>query len=94
MGWNNSPPLFCAITETIANITNVALNQPKDTSTLHLLDTEASKFNICTHSANVPTQIVPWDPSLLTTTLPVKYADAFVNDFVGLAQHPHLSRVH
>ncbi len=37
MGWKNSPPLYCAVTKTITDLTNAALCHPLDTTPQHAL---------------------------------------------------------
>ena len=48
MGWNNSPPIFCTVTETVSDLDNAALlcNQP---SCKHKLD-DCAKSVVMTNS--------------------------------------------
>ncbi len=94
MGWKNSFPLFCAITKTIADITNAALCQTYNTAPPHVLDTAVSQFDALTHDSQLDTPTMPQDPSLLLQANPIKYVVVIVDDFVGVAQNPHLSHIH
>ena len=101
MGWKNSPPVFSAATETIADLANARLRSPDYEPTSHALDDLAE--DVAPACARPPR---PWpntksavavprerDPSLPGDTPPLQYADIFVDDFISLAQRPFLRRV-
>ena len=102
MGWKESPPYFCAFTETIADVANERLQasayQPKP----HHLDELANAVRTepphkPARSASTPVKSVEVpsvrDPSLPTNAPPLQYIDIFVDDFISLGQAPFLRRV-
>lgn len=98
MGWTQSPPAFCAVTETIADVANARLRHHTK-STRHRLDALAD-----TPAPEVvprhPHQLLPPPyPSHTTSTAapdspptfklhrrPLQIVDVFVDDFIGAAQ--------
>ena len=101
MGWRNSPPAFSTVTETIADVTNERLQREQYVPPAHPLDQMAAEVVLLPH-ANIPPAPpasvavdVPAsrDPCLPCTGKPLQYVDVFVDDFIGLAQDPHLPRV-
>jgi hypothetical protein len=92
MGWTNSPPVFSTATETIADIaiTRLSLGWLPPS---HPLDDLATSVSALPHKAYwgskstlLPEPYPARDPSLPILGTPVAYVDAFVDDFVGLAQ--------
>ena len=85
MGWVESPPFFCAVTETVADLANSRLS--RNQVPYHRLENEAIRTAPVT---KVPTLItpppVPFRPSQRMRTTPVGSIDVFVDDFLGLAQ--------
>jgi hypothetical protein len=87
MGWRDSPPYFCAFTETAVDLTNTALANCAP-STPHPLE-HASQ-----HSPHTPIQ----EPTYHLSTVfpptpgahlaPLAYSDVYIDDFIGLAQIP------
>jgi len=100
MGWAESPPYFCAATETVADLANSRLQDPSHVPEEHHLDdlahaTPAENAVPTTHASSsavaVPTER---DPCLQrSSTTPLQYVDIFVDDFVSAAQKPFLRRV-
>ena len=94
MGWKNSPPIFSAATETIADLTNQRLRLGNVHNVPHHLDELADSVEPEPPDeppppvADVPSLAVPRerDPSLRPGTTPLSYVDIFVDDFIGLAQ--------
>ena len=93
MGWVNSPPYFCAFTESIADITNTQLHQSRHTR--HLPQPEHRLSFIADHPDNEPPLPLPscqlpmWSrpPFLPRPTLtPLAYVDIYVDDFIALGQ--------
>ena len=85
MGWTESPPYFCAATETIADLANTALQQPTQLGP-HRLEGHA-------YPKHVPTQadLTPLPPNRQDNlhTSPLQYVDVYLDDIVGLVQgHP------
>jgi hypothetical protein len=83
MGWGQSPPYFCAFTETIADLADAALHSTHDFSE-HPLE-------LISQAHAVP--VNPFEPTILrppTAPLhrPLSLVDVYVDDFIGLAQHP------
>lgn len=102
MGWKNSPPIFSTATETIADIANMRLSNPKYHPKRHHLDDMAAAVTLpdaptaSSHQPNVSVAVpVPTssDPCLPSTGPPLQYNDIFVDDFISLAQKPFLFRV-
>jgi len=101
MGWKNSPPVFSAATETVADLANAKLRQPTYAAPPHPLDDLAEEVApartrpptpplASSIAVDVP---VARDPSLPTEGPPLQYNDIFVDDFISLAQRPFLRRV-
>ena len=105
MGWSNSPPAFCAPTDTIADLSNQHLSQPLsprphklDTLAMpldRLVDTTATAAGttVNEHSTSIavplPTSPDPHLPQFQQHTKPKSYVDVFVDDFISLAQGSH-----
>lgn len=84
MGWKLSPPHFCAVTETIADITNARIKQDSKEQKLHKLDERANLIEVkqgTTTSLNIKR-----DPNLPSLDKPQAMTEIFVDDFVLLAQ--------
>lgn len=100
MGWKNSPPIFSAATETIADLANQRLRQGEVHNAPHHLDELAESVQpeppaqTVAPVASVPTLAVPSerDPSLKVNSAPLGYVDIFVDDFIALAQESGNSR--
>ena len=95
MGWKNSPPIFCAATETVADLANEALRA--HTQTLpHKLDNRAEAIRVePAPSLNKQLGALPMDPYLgIKNSQLLQYVDVFVDDFLGLAQGPRHHRRH
>lgn len=103
MGWAESPPYFCAATETIADITNTRLADESYCPPEHPLDAIAASVKVedapraprqnpgCTTAVDRPSEP---DPSLYgADSKPLQYVDIFVDDFISAAQNPFLNRV-
>jgi hypothetical protein len=91
MGWVESPPCFCAVTETITYLANQRLRTGDLTSQInHRLDSDADTY---TDDAPEP-QWWTQEPDLPASP-PLAQIDIYVNDFIGVAQgsHPFLERV-
>ena len=92
MGWKNSPPLFCAATETIADLANERIlknRHPKPHRLDDIADSLPPTDNI--HPPQVELAAVPLptqrDPFLHNPRRrPVAHIDVYVDDFCGLAQ--------
>lgn len=82
MGWAQSPPFFCAYTETIADLTN---SHPATSMHLRLHETQ-------THHLDLPHQL-HFHPTAITlgspTAPPISYTDVYINDFMVSTQRPH-----
>ena len=83
MGWTESPPAFSAVTETIADMVNSALESSDTIPRAHPLETTASTpvpLEAPLASDSFPIQdIGPLRP-------PLAYVDVYVDDFIKLAQ--------
>jgi hypothetical protein len=91
MGWVESPPHFCVVTETITDLANHRITSG-NLSQLeqHRLDTYADTYTV---DAEEPEW---WDSgNTMTQPPPIAQIDVYVDDFIGLAQgnRPHLERV-
>jgi len=81
MGWKLSPPHYCAVTETIANITNVRLNKGSKEHELHKLDERANAIKVDKTSLNIER-----DTNLPALDKPQVMTEIFVDHFLLLAQ--------
>ena len=85
MGWTQSPPYFCSLTETVADVANDTLqHRPEQIVEYHRLEEQAN-----TAPASPPES----KPTLSMDhnrqgyhQRPLAYIDVFVDDFLGLAQ--------
>ena len=108
MGWQNSPPYFSAVTETIADITNTNLGNPSYIPESHPLDELAAELDdtptadedrlpalLPREPCSTPSAVaapVVRDPSLPFPSTPLQYTDVYVDDFIPAAQRPFLRR--
>lgn len=99
MGWKNSPPIFCAATETIADVTNDRLRSsyqppqhPLDTLAASITSPPADHHDLASPPLPLPVPSTR-DPSLPSVPDPLQYIDVFVDDFISAAQRPFLRRV-
>ena len=93
MGWNNSPPIFCTATETVADLANEALRAHAPTLP-HKLDNRAEAVWV-KPAPSLKKQLgaLPRDPYLgRKNSQIIQYVDVFVDDFLGLAQGPRHRR--
>lgn len=94
MGWQNSPPLFCSATETIADVANRRLlqhHQPPGHRLEHVADTppEPLSLPVASRSTLPPSVPVPDrpDPHLALARRRAKaWVDVYMDDFIGVAQ--------
>ena len=82
MGWTESPPAFSAVTETVTDLINEALESSATMPPPHPMEAPASKLVPLTPSTPDPYQIVESGP----VRSPLAYVDVYVDDFVKLAQ--------
>jgi hypothetical protein len=80
MGWTYSPPHFCAFTETIADMTNTASLDYDP----HPLLTTTQLGEHLQHASFHPTATILGNAE----TLPLRYSDVYIDDFMVVAQHP------
>jgi len=93
MGWVESPPHFCAVTETVADLANDALARGDVPDTVHRLEAVAAS-PAPTYDVGEPA--VPMRHNQPTRHgRPLAYIDVFVDDFLGLANsnRGHRNRV-
>ena len=90
MGWVNSPPAFCAATETSADLTNAKIRQPEEPES-HVFDTMAQSqddtippcHKLSSDIPNIAQDLcLPQDGH----RKPLQYVDVFVDNFLALAQ--------
>jgi hypothetical protein len=99
MGWTQSPPAFCAVTETIADQANRRLRhrgsflcRPHPLERLASTPATASVNDVAMvppRSGLPPLPVLPVPPSnslLVPFHRPLRAVDVFVDDFIGLAQ--------
>ena len=87
MGWTESPPWFCAFTETVADLTNVDLRRNKRVPT-HPLE-EAAGVTDFAVVEDADVRPIPKSHKPLTYQRPLKKMEVFVDDFIGFGQdHP------
>jgi hypothetical protein len=99
MGWKNSPPYFCAVTETIADVTN-ARNMHHESPQCHPLDQLANTLPPATEDEQPHPTLVDSGTALPVPTSnhppsrankahhrrPLGKFDIYVDDFLGVAQ--------
>ena len=92
MGWKNSPPIFSAATETVADLANQEIRRGRAPSA-HPLDEAAEAVTPECPLEGAPRgggasaePDPPRDPSLPASGRPAAYVDVFIDDFVALAQ--------
>jgi hypothetical protein len=94
MGWKNSPPYFCAVTETVADVTN-ARNLHHERPSSHLLDqladSQPQQPETTPQEHPACTTAVPEPPHTHRSTRkhnsrPLAKFDIYVDDFLGIAQ--------
>jgi hypothetical protein len=101
MGWKNSPPYFCAITETVADVTNERIrhhHQPPRHRMDRVADsqgdsvkegrpaTTAQQPQLCTTAVPEPQPPPTSVPSAHHSRQPLGKFDIYVDDFMGTAQ--------
>lgn len=93
MGWTQSPPAFCAVTETIADLANHRLRRHINPANQHRLDELADSPS--TDAVRLPvslgdtaTSVPSPNPMLAAFSRPLRTVDVFVDDFIGAAQGP------
>ena len=84
MGWTQSPPYFCALTETVADLANDALKTSDYGTQPHRLDELADTEPPPT--ASRPATLHVDHNRRGYNRRPLAYIDVFVDDFLGLAQ--------
>ena len=95
MGWNNSPPICCTATDTVANLANEALRAHVPTLP-HKLDERAEAVLVePAPSLDKKLGALPRDHYLgRKNSQLLQYVDVFVDEFLGLAQGPRHRRCH
>ena len=99
MGWTQSPPAFCTVTETIADLTNFQLHRRRHWPP-HRLDALAdspsqdavSLPEPTPASATTATSLPPPNPLLPRLRRPLAAVDVFVDDFIAMSQPSTQSR--
>ena len=91
MGWTQSPPTFCAMSETIADVTNGRLKaKPSLPAEPHRLNQHAQTQDAFTGWAPVARDLPGCleQPAVSNSSykLPITHADVFVDDFILLGQ--------
>jgi hypothetical protein len=86
MGWADSPPYFCAVTETIADMANTPAYAASHTDThYNLHSTQASPHPLPAEPAYHPTATVLGQLG----QRPLRYTDVYLDDFMVLTQTPN-----
>ena len=93
MGWTLSPPHFCAVTETIADLANRSLANPLRLPKQHVMDDRAHAVNIHTAPSSLTRpSLASRNPAIPTRSSPLAAVDVFVDDLIALAQGPLAQR--
>ena len=83
MGWTESPPAFSAVTETIADLINEALEQDNSMPLSHVLENKAATVSPLLNS-------MATDPYPIFETGPIRppfaYVNVYVDNFIKLAR--------
>jgi len=89
MGWADSPPYFCAVTETIADMANTPAYAASHTATHKTLHTtQVSPQPLPSETAYHPTATVLGHRG----QRPLQYTDVYLDDFMVLTQTPNSLR--
>ena len=92
MGWTDSPPYFCAFTETIVDVCNDAIHANQFPPTVHPMEQLADQ-----HPAAPPTPAAgahnprPLYRPSATPSQPLAQMDVYVDDVIGMAQSTDLA---
>jgi hypothetical protein len=86
MGWKNSPPIFSAATETIADLTNLCIRSNIIPHHHHLNNAGEAIVSPNPAPCSTTPDVIPRDPSLPHTPTPLAYTDVYVDDFIAAAQ--------
>jgi hypothetical protein len=94
MGWTESPPYFCSVTETVADVANERLFRWRNPPSHHLeadADSSAPAPSLSDLASKViaPTAIslpLKPDPNIAHRKSMLAAIDIFVDDFIGIAQ--------
>jgi len=94
MGWLESPPAFCAMTETTADLANAVLDGKMDpiVTTAHRLDkVSETPETALIHTPTAPvgtdfTEVPSQETDSIKYQRPMRYWDVYVDDFLGLVQ--------
>jgi hypothetical protein len=100
MGWKNSPPYFCAITETLADVTNERIRRhqwpqrhrmdrladliPDDGVNHQTFETKTDRPILT--AVPLPTTSTSTRPAASYYNQPVRKFDIYIDDFLGMAQ--------
>ena len=96
MGWVLSPPYFCAVTETVADLANASM-QDLQHAPPHRLENLAqtipapeAKSTVQLTPPQTPVAVPlpdrPWQRAPTSTSAPLNYVDVYVDDFLVAAQ--------
>jgi hypothetical protein len=80
IGWVDSPKFLCALTETIANLTNQHTAALELATTIHHLDVAASTVPPPAAAQKTTRSLGPVKP-------PITYTDMYMDDFLVATQH-------
>ena len=88
MGWTQSPPAFCAVTETIADHANALLHKRRRFPHPRRLDALANTLAAAPPhlGLHATAPMLSRDPNIRPYALPLRAVDVFVDDFIGVAQ--------
>lgn len=90
MGWANSPPYFCAFTETGADIANM-FTEATDTLAVHPMESALQTLPMPTDMGRPPMAHEPH--SFHMAPNPLQYVDVYIDDFIAAAQRPSSERL-
>jgi hypothetical protein len=90
MGWVESPPHFCAVTETVSDLANEALATGADIPDHHRLEAAAESAPPMYNSE--PVEVPMTHNRLHRHRRPLSYIDLFVDDFLALTSGPRRAR--
>jgi hypothetical protein len=83
MGWTNSPPYFCAFTETITDVANASRGHTS--LPIHPLEPSLHLPTLPQHTTFAGSALRPLGPSSLP---PLSTIDVYLDDFMAVAQPP------
>ena len=86
MGWVESPPQFCAVTETVADLANTVLREKTQRMRTPLRLDQVSKLTVSGLDSPISGHLDINRNQVVDSKGALAYIDIFVDDFLGITQ--------